>query len=80
MLHSLFHVLGRYHEHQRGDREEYIRIIKEHIIEGNDNLIQRKALFAAGSGRETTVLQRFIAIKYSSVQCCQFPSNVDQQP
>ena len=34
LLHSLFHVLGRYHEHQRGDREEYIQVIKEHVMEG----------------------------------------------
>ena len=45
LLHSLFHTLRRYHEHQREDREEYIHIIKEHIIEGNDNLIQNKYFF-----------------------------------
>ena len=51
LLHSLFHILGRYHEHQREDREEYIRIIKEHIIEGNNNLVQGKPLFVVWSGQ-----------------------------
>ena len=34
LLHTLFHVLGRYHEHERADREKYIEIIDENIIEG----------------------------------------------
>ena len=34
LLHTLFHILGRYHEHQRTDREKYIDIIQENIIEG----------------------------------------------
>ena len=34
VLHSLFHILGRYHEHQRADREEYVHIMEDNIIEG----------------------------------------------
>ena len=34
LLHTLFHILGRYHEHERADREKYIDIIEENIIEG----------------------------------------------
>ena len=34
MLHSLFHILGRYHEHQRADREAFIRIHREEVIGG----------------------------------------------
>ena len=34
VLHMLFHILGRYHEHERADREKYIDIIRKNIIEG----------------------------------------------
>ena len=34
LLHTLFHILGRYHEHERADRKEYVDIIEENIIEG----------------------------------------------
>ena len=34
LLHTVFHILGRYHEHERADRREYIDIIAENIIEG----------------------------------------------
>ena len=34
LLHMLFHILGRYHEHERADREEYVDVIEENIIEG----------------------------------------------
>ena len=34
LLHSLFHILGRYHEHQRVDREAFIHIYREEVIEG----------------------------------------------
>ena len=34
LLHMLFHVLGRYHEHERADREKYVNVIEENIIEG----------------------------------------------
>ena len=34
LLHTLFHILGRYHEHERPDREKYIDIIEKNIIEG----------------------------------------------
>ena len=33
-LHTLFHVLGRYHEHQRSDRRPFIPIIHQNIIKG----------------------------------------------
>ena len=36
MLHTMFHILGRYHEHQRADREKYIKIIREYVIEGKN--------------------------------------------
>ena len=34
LLHMLFHILGRYHEHERADRGKYIHIIKQNVIEG----------------------------------------------
>ena len=34
LLHMLFHILGRYHEHERPDREEYIEVVEKNIIEG----------------------------------------------
>ena len=34
LLHMVFHILGRYHEHERVDRREYVDIIPENIIEG----------------------------------------------
>ena len=34
LLHTLFHILGRYHEHERPDREKYVEIIEENIIQG----------------------------------------------
>ena len=34
LLHTLFHILGRYHEHQRGDREKYVHVFRQNIIEG----------------------------------------------
>ena len=34
-MHMLFHVLGRYHEHQRPDRDKYIYIIEKNMIPGN---------------------------------------------
>ena len=34
LLHTLFHILGRYHEHERADRERYVEVIEENIIEG----------------------------------------------
>ena len=30
----LFHILGRYHEHERVDRKEYVYIIEKNIIGG----------------------------------------------
>ena len=34
LLHMLFHILGRYHEHERPDREKYVDIIEKNIIQG----------------------------------------------
>ena len=34
LLHTLFHILGRYHEHERADREKYVHTIQKNIIEG----------------------------------------------
>ena len=36
LLHTLFHILGRYHEHQRLDREQYIYVMKENILPGTN--------------------------------------------
>ena len=33
-FHLLFHILGRYHEHQRVDRTYYMQINWENILEG----------------------------------------------
>ena len=37
-FHTLFHVLGRYHEHQRPDRDQYIKVQWNNIREGNLHL------------------------------------------
>ena len=34
ILHTLFHVLGRYHEHQRPDRDKYVMINWKSVKEG----------------------------------------------
>ena len=34
LLHTLFHILGRYHEHERSDRDLYVDIKERNIIEG----------------------------------------------
>ena len=34
LLHMLFHILGRHHEHERPDRMNYIEVIEKNIIEG----------------------------------------------
>ena len=36
VFHMLFHVLGRYHEHQRQDRNEYVQINWVNILEGEE--------------------------------------------
>ena len=33
-LHMLFHLLGRYHEHQRPDKDRHIRVVEGNIIQG----------------------------------------------
>ena len=39
LLHTLFHILGRYHEHERPDRDEYVDIIEKNIIKGTLDFI-----------------------------------------
>ena len=34
LLHMLFHILGRYHEHERADRDKYVDIIQRNVLEG----------------------------------------------
>ena len=34
LLHAIFHILGRYHEHQRTDRNLYVSVKKENIMTG----------------------------------------------
>ena len=34
LLHTMFHILGRYHEHERADRDQYVNIIKKNVIGG----------------------------------------------
>ena len=34
IMHMLFHLLGRYHEHQRIDRDNYVNIFRENMLEG----------------------------------------------
>ena len=34
ILHNLFHLLGRYHEHVRHDRDYFVRIHPENIVKG----------------------------------------------
>ena len=38
MVHILFHVLGRYHEHQRNDRDQYIIIDWDAVHQGDPTL------------------------------------------
>ena len=35
VLHEIFHVLGRYHEHQRTDRNLHVKVHKENIEKGD---------------------------------------------
>ena len=34
LLHTLFHILGRYHEHERPDRQKYVQVMEENLMEG----------------------------------------------
>ena len=34
VMHTVFHILGRYHEHERPDREKYVVIMDKNIVEG----------------------------------------------
>ena len=46
VLHILYHVLGKYHEHQRPDRDQHIRIVWENIKRG-DCLLQLNSCLCA---------------------------------
>lgn len=35
VTHELMHVLGWMHEHQRVDRNSYLRVLQKNIIEGS---------------------------------------------
>lgn len=39
VLHQLFHVLGRFHEHQRKDRDRYVTIKWDNILPGAVRII-----------------------------------------
>lgn len=45
MLHILFHILGRYHEHQRQDRDQYITINWENVQIGKIKPLQKNTGF-----------------------------------
>ncbi len=32
VMHELFHALGRWHEHSRADRDNYIKVNQENIL------------------------------------------------
>ena len=34
LFHTMFHILGRYHEHERADREKYVDVFEGNVIEG----------------------------------------------
>ena len=34
VMHEIFHTLGRGHEHQRSDRDYYIKVFMENVIKG----------------------------------------------
>ena len=34
VIHEIFHALGRWHEQSRPDRDEYVEVIMENILEG----------------------------------------------
>ena len=36
-FHMLLHILGKYHEHQRPDRDQYIKIEWNNVQEGNQS-------------------------------------------
>ena len=41
IFHDLFHVLGRYHEHQRPDRDNYVFINWDNIMTGTEENFNR---------------------------------------
>ena len=66
-MHMLFHILGRYHEHERADREKYIDIIDENIMEGkyiNAGIIITSIILSVYRS-----LENFRIKKYSCVKC-----------
>ena len=41
IIHELGHVIGFYHEQNRPDRDNYIRVISENIVDGYQELFER---------------------------------------
>lgn len=44
-IHEIFHALGRFHEHNRPDRDDYVHINWENIQPGQLNLYQFAAVY-----------------------------------
>ena len=47
IMHELGHVIGFYHEQNRPDRDNYVRVIKENIKDGYQELFERLPSSAA---------------------------------
>ena len=46
ILHELLHLLGFYHEHNRADRDTYLRIYEQNIADGLFASLRKQAIFA----------------------------------